>query len=145
MTTEEYVKCIKRINPEAMVVVWDENGVLIPKYDEAHKGAKPTIAECEAVLPQIQMEIARPKAIEAIQSVLDAKAKEFGFDTIHTAAVWTISKNPARKARADALVAWGDQWWDYAEAEWAKQVTGESTFTTVDEFLAAGPKFNEGL
>ena len=81
------------------------------------------------------------QAINAIQSILDAQAKTLGFDSIHTAAVWTISKNPARKARADALVAWGDAVWDFAEAEWEKQSEGKGTFTTVDEFLAAAPKF----
>ena len=80
-------------------------------------------------------------AIDRVQSILDAQAKALGFDSIHTAAVWTISKNEARKARADALVAWADSMWDYAEAEWEKQGKGESTFTTVDEFLAAAPKF----
>ena len=81
------------------------------------------------------------QAINAIQSILDAQAKTLGFDSIHTAAVWTISKNPARKARADALVAWGDTVWDFAEAEWEKQSEGKGTFTTVDEFLGALPKF----
>lgn len=83
----------------------------------------------------------KQQATNTIQATLDSKAKEFGFDSIHTAAVWTISKNPDRKARADALVAWGDAVWDFAEAEWEKQAEGKGTFTTVDEFLAALPKF----
>lgn len=83
----------------------------------------------------------KERAIQAIQGILDSKARELGFDSIHTAAVWTISKNPARKARADALVAWGDKVWDAAEAEWEKQSEGKGTFTTVDEFLGALPKF----
>jgi hypothetical protein len=86
-------------------------------------------------------EITKKQAIDGIQAILDAKAKELGFDTVHTGAVWTISKNVARKARADALVAWGDAVWDFAEAEWEKQSEGKGTFTTVDEFLAALPKF----
>ncbi|MHB8109749.1 MAG: hypothetical protein ACYDHW_06925 [Syntrophorhabdaceae bacterium] len=83
----------------------------------------------------------KERAIHAIQAILDAKAKEFGFDSIHTAAVWTISKNPARKARADALVAWGDKVWDAAEAEWANQEKGESTYSTIEEFIAGMPAF----
>ena len=99
--------------------------------------------EPESELPTAEEIAAQTKdrAINAIQRILDAKAKELGFDTIHTAAVWTISKNVARKARADALVAWGDAVWDFAEAEWEKQAEGKGTFTTVDEFLAALPKF----
>ena len=80
-------------------------------------------------------------AINAIQGILDAKARELGFDSIHTAAAWVTSKNPARKARAEALLAWGDAVWDFAEEEWEKQSEGKGTFTTVDEFLGALPKF----
>ena len=80
------------------------------------------------------------QAINAIQSILDAQAKALGFDSIHTAA-WTISKNSSRKARADALVAWGDAVWDFAEVEWEKQAEGKGTYSTVDEFLAGAPKF----
>ena len=87
----------------------------------------------------------KERAIQSIQSILDAKAKELGFDTIHTAAVWTISKNVARKARADALVAWADTVWDFAEAEWEKQEAGNPTYTEIEAFIAALPKFNEGL
>jgi len=93
----------------------------------------PTAEEAAAQMKQ--------QAIDGIQTILDAQAKALGFDSIHTAAVWTISKNEARKARADALVAWADSMWDYAEAEWEKQAEGKGTFTTVDEFLAALPKF----
>lgn len=103
-----------------------------------------TDAEYAALTAPTAEEVAaqmKQQAIDGIQSILDAQAKAYGFDSIHTAAVWTISKNPARKARADALVAWGDAVWDFAEAEWEKQSEGKGTFTTVDEFLAALPKF----
>jgi hypothetical protein len=93
----------------------------------------PTAEEAAAMM--------KKQAIDAIQGILDAQAKALGFDSIHTAAVWTISKNPARKARADALVAWGDTVWDFAEAEWEKQAEGKGTYLAVEAFLAALPKF----
>lgn len=93
----------------------------------------PTAEEAAAQMKQ--------QAIDGIQSILDAQAQALGFDSIHTAAVWTISKNAARKARADALVLWADSVWDFAEAEWEKQEAGTATFTTVAEFLAAVPVF----
>jgi hypothetical protein len=105
----------------------------IPRPPEPEPAPEPTAEEIQAQM--------KKQAISTIQAILDSKAKDLGFDTIHTAAVWTISKNPARKARADALVAWGDTVWDFAEAEWEKQSEGKGTFTTVDEFLAALPKF----
>ena len=103
-----------------------------------------TDAEYAALIAPTAEEVAaqmKQQAIDGIQSILDAQAKELGFDTIHTAAVWTISKNGARKARADALVLWADSVWDFAEAEWEKQSKGKSGFTTVDDFLAALPAF----
>ena len=114
-------------------------------YQESDIEVKWVTAEEYAALTaptpdEIQAQM-KQQAIDAIQSILDAQAKALGFDTVHTGAVWTISKNVARKARADALVAWGDAVWDFAEAEWAKQAEGKSTFKTVDEFLAALPKF----
>ena len=93
----------------------------------------PTAEEVAAQMKQ--------QAISGIQSILDAQAKAYGFDSIHTAAVWTISKNEARKARADALVAWGDAVWDFAEEEWEKQAEGKGTYLAVEAFLAALPKF----
>lgn len=83
----------------------------------------------------------KKQAIDAIQAILDAKARELGFDSIHTAAAWVTSKNPARKARAEALLAWGDAVWDFAEEEWARQEAGNPTYTEIEEFIAALPEF----
>lgn len=58
MTAEEYSRCIVKLNPAARVVVWDIDGVLTPKWDEAHTGPQPTLAECEAVLAEVRAEIA---------------------------------------------------------------------------------------
>jgi len=99
------------------------------------------IANYDTLAAAYQAAQMKQQAIDAIQSILDAQAQALGFDSIHTAAVWTISKNEARKARADALVLWADSVWDFAEAEWEKQGKGVSTFTTVAEFLAAVPAF----
>lgn len=83
----------------------------------------------------------RKNAIDAIQSILDAKAQELGFDSIHTSGMWRDSSNPDRKARAQALFLWGDAVWDFAEAEWERQAAGTPTYTTIDDFLAALPVF----
>ena len=103
--------------------------------------AADVIANYDTLAAAHQAQKMKQQAIDGIQSILDAQARELSFSTIDTAAKWTLSKNPARKARADALVAWADSMWDYAEAEWEKQGKGESTFKTVDEFLAGAPKF----
>lgn len=79
-------------------------------------------------------------AIASIQSILDTQAKALGFDSVHTAG-WTMSKNEARKARADALVAWADSVWDFAETEWANQEKGKPGYMTIEAFLKALPAF----
>ena len=83
----------------------------------------------------------KARATNEVQAILDSKARELGFDSIHTAAVWMTSKNPARKARADALVAWGDAVWDFAEDEWARQAAGNPRYFTLEDFLADVPAF----
>lgn len=86
------------------------------------------------------MNFQKSQAVNTVQEMLDMEAKKYGFDNIHTAAVWSMSKSPKRKARADALIAWGDTVWDFAEAEWKKQATGNPTYTTIEEFITALPK-----
>ena len=93
----------------------------------------PTAEEAAAMM--------KKQAIDAIQGILDAKARELGFDSIHTAAAWVTSKNPARKARAEALLTWGDKVWDFAEEEWARQEAGNPTYTEIEAFIAALPEF----
>ena len=57
MTNEEYLKCIKHLNPEAHCVVWQDNEKQWVVWDNNHKGGKPTIKECEAVLSIVQTQI----------------------------------------------------------------------------------------
>lgn len=51
MNIEEQLRCIKEINPNAHCVVWEGGKV---KYDKAHKGKKPTLKQCEAILSKVQ-------------------------------------------------------------------------------------------
>lgn len=130
-----------KIGPGRFLMRGDEIWWQVEPTTEETALASDVIANYDTLAMEIVAAQMKQQAIDGIQSILDAQAKAYGFDSIHTAAVWTISKNEARKARADALVAWADSVWDWAEAEWEKQGKGESTFTTVDEFLAAAPKF----
>ena len=130
-----------KLNPERFQVRGTAIYWLATPTAEETALAADVIANYDTLAVAHQAQKMEQQAIDGIDAILDAQAKAYGFDSVHTAAVWTISKNEARKARADALVAWADSMWDYAEAEWEKQGKGESTFTTVAEFLAAGPKF----
>lgn len=85
-------------------------------------------------------------AVTAIQKYLDAEAQKIDpetliyFDSIHTAGIWVNSANPARAARAKALIAWADAVWDFATAEQIKQMAGNPTYSTVAELIEALPK-----
>lgn len=54
MSPEEYLYCIKEINPLAHVVIWGFDVDMRPEWDNAHVGPKPTLQNCEAVLPAIR-------------------------------------------------------------------------------------------
>lgn len=130
----------QRIPPETFHL----DGVTVMLHDDTPENraiVADVIANYETLAAGIVAVQMKQQAIDGIQSVLDTQAKELGFDSIHTAAVWVTSKNPARKARAEALLAWADSVWDFAEAEWANQEKGMPTFTNVESFLAALPAF----
>lgn len=74
MTADEYLRCIKKLNPSSHVVIWLDtpDGVPYPKWDDAHSGDKPSMKECEAVLDEVRAEIAKAKdAEEAKQNLID--------------------------------------------------------------------------
>jgi len=111
---------------EADEIIWP----VAPTAEETALAAD-VIANYDTLAAAYQAAQMKQQAIDGIDAILDAQARELSFGTIDTAAKWTLSKNPARKARADALVAWADSMWDYAEAEWAKQAEGKGTYSTV--------------
>lgn len=79
MMAIEYLYCILEINPDARCTVWGEDGEsLRVKWDESHEGAKPTIEDCQAVLPLVRDNLAlRQKAVAdaaLIQSEMEAIA-----------------------------------------------------------------------
>lgn len=130
-----------KIGPGRFLMRGDEIWWQVEPTTEETALASDVIANYDTLAAAYQGQKMKKQAIDGVQAILDAQAKEYGFDSIHTAAVWTISASPARKARADALVAWGDAVWDWAEAEWAKQEAGTPTYMDVETFLAAVPAF----
>lgn len=71
MTIQEYLHAIKKINPSAHCVVWEGNVV---KWDENHKGAKPTYEECLALESTVKAELLalRKPTIEDRLKLLEA-------------------------------------------------------------------------
>lgn len=99
-----------------------ENGfVLIP----------PSAEEAAAFIAQRQTD-----TTNAIQDMLDTKAQEYRYDSIHTACGWA----PAL-ADAVALKAWGAACWLKAGEIEAEVIAGTRPLPTVLEVLAEMPEF----
>lgn len=93
------------------------------------------IAELEAAAPRPTLDDYE----NAIQSVVDATAKEKLFRDGVTLASYTASTNPQWAAEAAAFVAWRDAVWAYAYAELAKVQAGEREQPSPADFLTELP------
>jgi len=74
-----------------------------------------------------------------IQSCVDAKAQERGYDGGQTIATYVASTVPSWAAEAQAFVEWRDAVWVYAYTELAKVENGEREAPTPGEFCREMP------
>ena len=74
----ELLKCIKYINPKAHCVIWEGNKIV---WDEAHKGKKPTISQCELVLDEM-------RAAEPVPTATGESKNLFSSMTLEEAEAW---------------------------------------------------------
>lgn len=130
-----------RLGPGKFLMRGEEVWWQVKPSDDDLAAVDDIINNYDSLAATHELHLAKQQAMTAIQNILDAKAKDLGFDSIHTAAAWLTSKNPARAARAQALLDWGDKVWDFAENEWSLQGTGQPTFVDVESFLASLPTF----
>lgn len=75
----------------------------------------------------------------AIQSHIDAKAQERGYDGGQTIATYVASTVEPWAAEAQAFVAWRDAVWVYAYSELAKVENGEREPPTPEDFCIELP------
>jgi len=80
---------------------------------------------------QIQQE-----TMQAIQDMLDNKAREYEFKSIHTAGIWR-----GLRPHADDLVTWGAACWNKADEIRAAVIAGERPMPTMANVLAEMPEF----
>jgi len=77
MTGQEYLYCIKKLNPQAHVVIWvNEDGTLRPAWDDAHVGIKPTEDDCQVVLTEVQEDLARVAKDAEVETLIQSKIRE---------------------------------------------------------------------
>ena len=86
MDSEEYIRCIKKLNPQARVVIWQDTPDSEPysKWDAAHIGPKPTREECLAVLPDVQAEIRAEKDAALMEGKIQAEIRAAAIERLIT-------------------------------------------------------------
>ena len=80
-------------------------------------------------------------AIDRVQSFMDAKAQEYGYDHILSASSYVTSTFPKFKAEGTAFAKWRDDVWLYCYSVLAEWEAGTSVITTEDELIASLPEF----
>ena len=80
-------------------------------------------------------------AINRVQTFMDAKAKELGYDHILSASSYVTSTFPKFKAEGIAFAKWRDDVWLYCYSVLAEWEAGTSLITTEDELITSLPEF----
>jgi hypothetical protein len=83
----------------------------------------------------------KSQLISAIQSMLDEKAKERGYDSILSLCTYATSPNKKFADEGQAGVSWRDEVWAKGFTILADVEGGERAIPTVDELLAELPAF----
>lgn len=96
--------------------------------------------ECVAIHPHVPTEKEIQKMLTAgVQSYMDTKAQERGYDNIHTACSYANSTDEIFKAEGTACLAWRDSVWRkcYNILDEVKQ--GKRAIPTLEEVIAELP------
>ncbi|MEF2073470.1 hypothetical protein [Consotaella aegiceratis] len=72
---------------------------------------------------------------EAVQAMLDAKARERQYDSIQTAVSYRDDPNEQYATEARALFEWRSAVWQYATAQLAAVQAGERSQPNVSDFI----------
>ena len=94
-----------------------------------------------AVLQEEFLASTKSQLISAIQSMLDEKAKERGYDSILSLCTYATSPNKKFADEGQAGVSWRDEVWAKGFTILADVEGGERAIPTVDELLAELPDF----
>ena len=94
-----------------------------------------------AVLQEEFLASTKSRLISAIQSMLDDKAKERGYDSILSLCTYATSTAAKFSKEGQAAVEWRDEVWAKGYTILADVEGGERAIPTVDELLSELPVF----
>jgi len=97
-----------------------------------------TPPEPEPLTPEQEAAQLQTQITSAIQSMLDAKAKEFNFDSINTASGWQ-----GKLPMATELVNWGADCWVKSYEIRDVVIAGERAIPSVEDVLAEMPDWGD--
>lgn len=100
----------------------------------------------EAILPELpkpnpETDYSAIAATQAIQIGLDAKAREFGYDSVISAASYATSTSSKFGPEGRAFVAWRDSVWTYAYTLLAQVQAGSMAKPSLSQLLEDLPDF----
>jgi hypothetical protein len=94
-----------------------------------------------AVLQEEFLASTKSRLISAIQSMLDDKAKERGYDSILSLCTYATSTAAKFSVEGQAGASWRDEVWAKGYAILADVESGSRAIPTVDELLSELPNF----
>jgi len=109
--------------------------------DEEKGIALDIIANYEILALAHDSVINKQSAINRVQTFMDAKAQEYGYDHILSASTYSTSTFSKFQAEGIAFAKWRDDVWLHCYSVLAEWEAGTSVITTEDELIASLPEF----
>lgn len=113
---------------------------LEPERVTIHSGKRPKWDEVVARIEALKLADTIKRFSKAVQSHIDATAKQRNYDDGASIASYASSSIPDWAAEALVFVAWRDEVWAYAYTELAKVEKAERSIPSISELIDDLPK-----
>ena len=104
------------------------NGDVLPDIERLHE-------------PSYLLRLQLQNATNALQETMDSKAREYGYDNVHTASSYADSDDPTFRTEGRSFKKWRESAWIYARSVRDEVLSGNPPFSTIEQFLESAPAF----